>query len=899
MNRIPGVRLWLSIAAMIVALAATQIALPATAGAQSSNLPPSGAYQPIPNYTGANAGLLFRQAINNRFSGVQPISPAIVSLSFATLPAEQDGTLFYCTDCQKASPCASGGSGAWALGQNGAWGCTAGAGSLQMAGDVSGTTSANVAETVLGGKTPVVTSGANTAAGSSGADSLNNFNVNGQVNVADYGKLSTSTSTETATTISGSTSVSLGAIGPFQVGMGVLLPHAGPTASVTAPAGLTGSIYGYALNPFPTAGVMYPECNVDSSNASCTTSYTLTVMAVDANGGLSPAPTAVTVTGGPATLSVSNSMYWKWTCEANAPGYIVLGCTGASCVPTSIWAVVPARYEAGTCDFWDFGNHFGSDITYGSSISTTVQGTGANQDLSTKITAVSGSTLTVATAPGATGTFTAFPDNAPVANAAIGAVATGGGDVLWPAGGALYNVSQLNFFNAYNVHFGGNHVGWFGSSQTATALNYIGSAGRPMFYMNWAPGDEIHDMGIGTASTPGIIAYIDADPWVTGGLQRSKGNTVRRIKVGVGPFAYAGSFATIGANSTGGENEFVAIDDDYTSPMYGYIGIEVAAEYQTDNTEIEHNELGNFNFVIQEENAGEINEKNNDTSCRYIYHRTAGYFQQWNIVDDFTDGEPAYWLYDGTGGGNVPQLRIEGSHIGSTPGPNGYGVYSNSATTFINNDFTCSGTNNCLIGVNHGTTANYGGSGGLRRPIFISNTYDNAYPTSFPANLSPPYGLPITDNSGVNGPAQFISLGETMVNNKTGVYTPIGDVFNAEVGLALNQTPLYLTPAVQVVNGTSGTATCSMSLSGTLKVVTCYLNGYAQTGTAQTVCFNGTGCTANLGGVVGVGSANFSAAPNLLASCGTYNPGSTATVLTLPANASMTAETCNVTAIGQ
>ncbi|HVA80983.1 MAG TPA: hypothetical protein VNF29_08660 [Candidatus Binataceae bacterium] len=868
--------------AMIIAVSVTFIALAATARAQSSNLPPPGAYQPIPNYTGTNAGLLFRQAINNRFSGAQPISPAIVSLSFATLPAEQDGTLFYCTDCQKTAPCASGGSGAWAFGQNRAWSCAAagGSGSLPMSGDVSGTTGANTVQTVLSGKTPVVTSGTNTAAGSTGADSLNNFNVNGQVNVADYGKLSTSVSTETATTTSGSTSIALGAIGPFQVGGGVMLPHAGPTASVTAPAGLTGSTYGYALNPHPTAELISGNCNVDSSNASCTTSYSVTVMAVDANGGWSPAPTAVTVANGPATLSVANGIDWKWTCEANAPGYIVLGCTGASCTPTSIWAVVPARFEAGACDFWDFGNHFGSDITYGSAISTTVEGTGAHQDLSTKITAVSGSTLTLATAPGVSGTFTAIPDNAPIGNAAIGAVAAGGGDVLWPSGGAVYNVSQLSFFNAYNVHLGGNRVGWWGSSTTATALNYIGSAGRPMFYMNWAPGDEIHDMGIGTGSTPGIIAYIDADPWVTGGLQRSKANAVRRIKVGLGPNAYGGAFATIGANSTGGENEFVAIDHNYTSPMFGYIGVEVAAGYQTDNTEIDDNEIGTFNIGIQEENAGTITEKNNDTSDKYIYHRTNGYIKQWNMLGDFSDGEPAYWLYDGIGGGAIQQLRIEGSQIVSTPGPNGYGVYALGANTFINNLISCTNVAlPCLIG----TPSETPGFPAYRRSIFINNTYGEIYPSSLPASFEPPNGLPITDGNGVQAVPSFVSLGETIFNATTDTNYATGDIFNGEVGLSLNATPLNLTPTTQTITGTSGTAIASMSMQGTLKIATVYLNGYAQTGTAQTYTF----------------PVAFSAAPNLLASCGTYNPSSTATVLTLPANASMTAETCNVAAIGQ
>src|ERR1700730_4090805 len=96
-----------------------------SAGVRAQNLPPPGAYQPIPNFTGVGAGLQFRQAINDRFSGAMPIAPAVVRIAFANLPTEQDGALIYCTNCTKTIPCAAGGSGAWASGQNGQWMCAA------------------------------------------------------------------------------------------------------------------------------------------------------------------------------------------------------------------------------------------------------------------------------------------------------------------------------------------------------------------------------------------------------------------------------------------------------------------------------------------------------------------------------------------------------------------------------------------------------------------------------------------------------------------------------------------------------------------------------------------------------------------------------------------------------
>jgi hypothetical protein len=84
-------------------------------------------YQPIPNFTGIGAGFDFRQAINQRLSGTQSIAPQIVGLTFANLPAERDGLVLWCKDCQATAPCSASGAGAWATGARGAWACAAGA----------------------------------------------------------------------------------------------------------------------------------------------------------------------------------------------------------------------------------------------------------------------------------------------------------------------------------------------------------------------------------------------------------------------------------------------------------------------------------------------------------------------------------------------------------------------------------------------------------------------------------------------------------------------------------------------------------------------------------------------------------------------------------------------------
>ena len=84
-------------------------------------------FRAIPNYVGIGAGLQFRNDINNHLSGVAPIAPRIVSLSFGQLPTEREGQEYWCSDCQQTNPCQGVGHGALALGSQGQWSCTSGA----------------------------------------------------------------------------------------------------------------------------------------------------------------------------------------------------------------------------------------------------------------------------------------------------------------------------------------------------------------------------------------------------------------------------------------------------------------------------------------------------------------------------------------------------------------------------------------------------------------------------------------------------------------------------------------------------------------------------------------------------------------------------------------------------
>ncbi|HTT75602.1 MAG TPA: hypothetical protein VMF50_06425 [Candidatus Binataceae bacterium] len=85
-------------------------------------------YVPIPNYTGIGAGEQFRNDLNNHLSGVTAIAPRLVPFTFAQLPEEQNGQLYWCEDCEQTNPCAGGGSGSIAIGESGVWDCSLGSG---------------------------------------------------------------------------------------------------------------------------------------------------------------------------------------------------------------------------------------------------------------------------------------------------------------------------------------------------------------------------------------------------------------------------------------------------------------------------------------------------------------------------------------------------------------------------------------------------------------------------------------------------------------------------------------------------------------------------------------------------------------------------------------------------
>ncbi len=217
------------------------LALAASPAHTQQNLPPPGGYQPIPNFTGQDAGLDFRNAINDRFSGVQPIAPRVGSVPFASLGPEQDGAVLYCSDCQATLPCTAGGTGAWASGTMGQWQCNA----------------------------PIVPLKFN------GTDSLPPYNGTrtNEKNILDFGAIA-STARINCTTAAGQANITCSGINSsdFAINQYVALYNAGPAASVAQPTGFT--VQPTTTTNNPTAATQFSRfaqgCTVQNALAWCT-----------------------------------------------------------------------------------------------------------------------------------------------------------------------------------------------------------------------------------------------------------------------------------------------------------------------------------------------------------------------------------------------------------------------------------------------------------------------------------------------------------------------------------------------------------------------------------------------------------------------------------------------------
>jgi hypothetical protein len=429
---------WIAAAVLIVAVLAIA---PAARAQSGGNLPPPGAYQPIPNYTGIGAGLLFRNAINDRFSGVTPVSPTIVNLAFSDLPVEQDGALIYCNDCQRANPCSSGGSGAWAFGAQGQWECTAPSSPASLASPppIGNSTPNSVYATDLHATSvagAIAGSGANNNINSlaavqtmtgpdSSGDVISGYNVNGRVEVTTYGGSGAGLNVTTGTISASSTVLTVGSTTGWRAlstnPMGIIVQHAGAALGFTTPSAPTLATYG-------TAG---------------STSYGYKCAALSSHYDESVASAETTIATGNATLSSTNGIFVTCgTMQANQWGWAVYRTTTGGHTAALIAVTVDTAAD-------DEGQSAPVTMRSWPQISATPPAAELAGWLQTTVTSVGSGVLNLATA--ATTAVTSAEvdhDDTPAILAAEAAVgSSGGAELHFPAGtyffcGTPWNASR-------------------------------------------------------------------------------------------------------------------------------------------------------------------------------------------------------------------------------------------------------------------------------------------------------------------------------------------------------------------------------------------------------------------------------------------------------------------------
>ncbi|HYL59159.1 MAG TPA: hypothetical protein VEU51_09820 [Candidatus Acidoferrales bacterium] len=711
MSRVEGMMRRTTIAAIAV------IALAADAVAQGPpNLPPPGSYAPIPNYTGVGAGLQFRKAINDRFSGAQPIVPAISGITFSILPIEQDGSLFYCKDCRSTTPCVNGGAGAWALGARGQWSCAAGA--LEANLNANGNRLTNLGSASAAGDAIAFGQAGgqlNTLSGArlDGSDAISNFSVNGVKNIRAFGA-SGSLVTASATAAANSATVTVNAIGDFKVGQWIKLDHAGAASNANPPTGVTVVPNSYGLNPNPTSDITKPSnigggCHTDSAttvpghNTNCTTTYIYQIVGVSSAGAWS-APTAQASTSvGPAVLSTNNNLLVSWTGAANDVGYLIYSCAGASCTPT-LHAVVPHAGAPGATaeSYRDFGHAFGTDDNFG----TTLQSGAEAQDLFAQITAINGTSVVLSTAPAQTGTFTLRHDDSVAVNAAISSICShsgnggaNGGIVQFPAA-ATYPIGQtIDLYGCFGVTL--SLAASNGDGGNPVDLEWHGAAGGIVISMNKAADCRVEGLTVSgkAGTTAGVI--IDVDNYTTGGAGDAvptQHDIFERLELGrSGIGVRVANRSSANVQNMTFRNVQVSNPSNGQGGMWGYF---FGGAGQTYNEEIHGGLIQGRDVGIVSGFVGQLEVYGTNFELDNIEfwdsNRLGGAADGNLLLKGITTEGAQYLIYD-SGPSDNSVNAIEESRLADSPGPNGF-VMNLTRRTLIENSYVC-GTPQTVCGI--------------------------------------------------------------------------------------------------------------------------------------------------------------------------------------------------------
>ena len=650
--------------------------------------------------------------------------------------------LLFCKDCKSATPCVSGGAGAWALGTRGQWACAGAA--LEAALNANGNKVSNLASgTVNGDALAFGQTGAqlNTLSGSKldGSDAITNVSLNGVKNVRAFGatgSLATASASHCRRQRDGHRQFNR-RLQDRELGedrsCGRRLECECSDRRDRSPEQLrheSESDLGYHQN-FGERRRLPGRCrhHNPAHNTACNVSYTYQIVGVSQGGGWSAPTAAVSTSAGPATLSTNNNLLVSWTGAANDIAYLIYSCSGASCTPT-LHAVMPHAGPPGATaeSYRDFGHSFGTDEDFG----TAMRSSAAAQDLFAQITGVSGNSVTLSIAPAQTGSFTMRHDDSVPINAAISSIcshtATGGtvgGIVEFPATSTYPLGQSLNLYGCWGVTLsltGAQN----GDGGHPVELEWHGVTGGTVINMNKAADSRVAGLSVSgiNGNTAGVI--IDVDNYPTGGSGdglATQHDTFERLDLG-----RAGIGIRVANRSTGNVQDLSFRDVQISNPsngqggMWGYF---FGGGGQTYNEEIRGGLIAGHDVAIMSAFVGQLEIYGTDFEQNKIEAWTIDRFgggADGNMMFSGVTSESAqYFIFDT--GSNGSNFIIDATRIADAPGPNGF-LMQLSRPTAIKSSWVCGG-GTTICGISNGN----GGVPESRRRFFRCRTaYGDASP---------------------------------------------------------------------------------------------------------------------------------------------------------------------------
>lgn len=573
--------------------------------------------------------------------------------------------------------------------------------------------------TVLGGKAPVITTGTNTAGGTTGVDTLDNFNIAKVRNVLDFGATA-STTTANATTVAANAVASFSAIGDFTIGQSVRIAHAGVAGNAVTPTACSATPQSYNNNPNPTSDITHANCQTDAvsasnpaHNAACVTTHRYQVVGVAVDGSWS-APTAVFDDGGvgPTTLSSNNSVLVSCTGKTPDIAYLVYLCTGGGCTPV-LGAVVPQVGAAGatTQTYRDMGHHFGTDETFG----TTLQAGSEPADLYTKVDGISGTNVTLHVAPQQNGTFVVRHDDSVGINAAITSICshtnTGGstqsGAVYFPGQHSYQLAQSISTYGCLGILLEGAAPN--GDGGRSSDLAWHGVIGGTMISMNKTADSQVKNMAHGGTNGTTAGVFLNIDNYTTGG--GGDGTTTQNDGTdGVEVGNTAIGIQACNATSSNCQNMHFA-DTQVSNPNAsgavngGLWAYQFGPDLNAYNMAITGKGLlEGYDVGIMIRSVGSLSIYNQDYELNRIANwleGKSGGSSDGNILfENITSEGHQYWIYDNASS-NQSTVITRGSRIADSAGPDGFIINSARIMEF-DSDFMCgfSGTYTlaCAVG---------------------------------------------------------------------------------------------------------------------------------------------------------------------------------------------------------